>query len=182
MKELSLNILDVTYNSIAAGAKNIEVVLACSAEGKLTLSVIDDGKGMDESTLQRVTDPFYTTRTTRKVGLGLPLLKLACEQTGGELHIESTLGQGTVIKAVFDTKSIDFTPIGDMTSTITTLISAAPSVAFTFRFLSENHSFVFSTVEVKEILGDVSLQEPEVLLWIKEYLLEQFEIMGGIFI
>ncbi|MCI8589480.1 MAG: ATP-binding protein [Clostridiales bacterium] len=182
MKELSLNILDVTYNSIAAKAKHIEVVLTYTTDEKLTLSVSDDGKGMDETTLQRVTDPFYTTRTTRKVGMGLPLLKLACEQTGGDLHIESVLGQGTLIKAVFDTKSIDFTPLGDMTSTITTLISAAPNIDFVFRFVNEEHTFVFSTSEVKGILGDVSLEEPDVLLWIKEYLLEQFEIMGGIFI
>ncbi|MCI8331719.1 MAG: sensor histidine kinase [Clostridiales bacterium] len=182
MKELSLNILDVTYNSIAAGAKKIEVVLDYSDDGKLIMSVIDDGKGMDENTLRRVTDPFYTTRTTRKVGLGLPLLKLACEQTGGTLHIESALGRGTAIRAVFNTQSIDFTPIGDMTSTVTTLISAAPDIDFIFRFMCSDHSFVFSTCEVKEILGGISLTEPEVLLWIKEYLLEQFKIMGGIFI
>lgn len=182
MKELSLNILDVTYNSIAAGAAHITVTLHETPDGRLTLVVEDDGKGMDAETVRRVSDPFYTTRTTRKVGLGIPLLKLACEQTGGGLKIESALGVGTKLTAEFDTKSIDFTPVGDMVSTVTTLISAAPEVCFVFHFITPAESFLFSTAEVKEILGDVPLEAPEVLLWIKEYLSEQLKILGGIFI
>ena len=108
MKELSLNILDVAKNSVVAGASLVEITLNTDVEGKLTLCIKDDGCGMSEQTVRNVTDPFYTTRTTRKVGLGLPLLKLAAEQTGGTLEIVSSQSEqnhGTTVKATFDTKS-----------------------------------------------------------------------------
>ena len=111
MKELSLNILDVAKNSVAAQASTIEISLLTDSEGKLTLTIKDDGCGMSEQTVRGVTDPFYTTRTTRKVGMGLPLLKLAAEQTGGYVSLESSQApedHGTTLVAVFDTTSIDF--------------------------------------------------------------------------
>lgn len=179
MKELSLNILDVTENSVRAGAKNILVSLVCDSEGILTLTISDDGCGMDEETVRRVSDPFYTTRTTRKVGLGVPFLKLAAMQADGDMTIESTVGEGTCVKATFDTNNLDFTPIGDMVSTMTTLIMGAPDVDFVYEHTSPAGSVRLDTKELREVLGDVSLASVEVIAWIKEYLREQYDNLGG---
>ena len=115
MKELSLNILDIAENSLSAGATRVEITLAEKPDGWLTLTVRDNGKGMEKETLTRLCDPFFTTRTTRRVGMGVPLLRLAAEQTGGTLRIESETGEnhGTVVTANFQTRHIDCTPVGD---------------------------------------------------------------------
>ena len=121
MKELSLNILDIAKNSVRAGAKNIEIKLNEDENGILTLVISDDGRGMDKNTLKSVSDPFYTSRTTRKVGLGIPFLILAANQAGGDVNITSKTEEeypkdhGTTVTATFDTKNIDFTPLGDVT-------------------------------------------------------------------
>ena len=177
MKELSLNILDVTKNSVTAGAKNIEISLVTDNDGIMTLIIRDDGCGMSEEILKNVTDPFYTTRTTRKVGMGIPLLKLAAEQTGGSLEIVSSqdsADHGTVVKAVFDTRSIDFMPVGDIVSTVCILIAGSPEIDFKFTDKSEGHTVSLDTAELRAVLGDVSLAEPEVGMWISEYLKEQY--------
>lgn len=177
MKELSLNILDVTKNSVSAGASKIDIILEENDEGILTLTIADNGCGMDEKTLKGVTDPFYTTRTTRKVGMGLPLLKMAAEQTGGALNISSSVKQGesgTVLKATFDTKSIDFMPLGDIISTVCILIAGSPDIDFFFEDTSPRGVVALKTSELKEVLGDISLAEPEIQQWIKEYLEEQY--------
>ncbi len=178
MKELSLNILDITKNSVSAGAENIEISLVTDKTGLLTLTIKDDGCGMTDEVLKNVVNPFYTTRTTRKVGMGLPLLKLAAEQTGGELHIVSSTDKenhGTELVVTFDTKSIDFMPVGDIISTVCILISGSPEIDFVFRDISSEHSVYLDTKELREVLGDVSLAEPEVGMWIGEYLKEQYE-------
>ena len=179
MKELSLNILDVTKNSVSAGAKNIAVSLIEDAEGWLTLTIKDDGCGMSAETVENVTNPFYTTRTTRKVGLGLPLLKMAAEQTGGGLKITSSQkdgDRGTTVEAVFDTKSIDFMPVGDIVSTMCILIAGSPEIDFTFLDKSPEGEVSLETAALKEVLGEgISLAEPEVQVWIGEYLKEQYE-------
>ena len=177
MKELSLNILDVTKNSVRAGATRIKIDLLTDEQGILTLTVTDNGCGMDEETLRNVTDPFCTTRTTRKVGLGLPLLKLAAEQTGGGLVITSSTEKGksgTELRAVFDTKSIDCMPMGDIISTVCILIAGSPEIDFVFSDTSQTRSVSLNTAELREVLGDVSLAEPEVQSWISEYLKEQY--------
>ena len=180
MKELSLNILDVAKNSVSAKAENIEISLVTDADGQLTLTIADDGCGMSEETVRNVTDPFYTTRTTRKVGMGLPLLKLAAEQTGGYLELVSSkdeVDHGTTVKAVFDTKSIDFMPVGDIVSTVCILIAGSPKINFVFSDVSAERSVHLDTAELRAVLGDeVSLAEPEVGIWISEYLKEQYEI------
>ena len=177
MKELSLNILDVAKNSVSAGAENIEISLVTDAEGIMTLVIKDDGCGMSEETLRNVTDPFYTTRTTRKVGMGIPLLKLAAEQTGGRLEMESSQDaekHGTVVRAIFDTKSIDFMPVGDIVSTVCVLIAGSPEIDFKFTDTSALYTVSLDTAELRAVLGDVSLAEPEVGMWISEYLKEQY--------
>lgn len=178
MKELSLNILDIAKNSTAAGATKVEISLSYSENGVLTLSIVDDGCGMSEETLRGVTDPFYTTRKTRKVGMGLPLLKLAAEQTGGELVLSSSTKQGesgTVLRATFDTNSIDCMPLGDIVSTVCILIAGSPEVDFIFTDESPKGRVMLNTAELREVLGEgISLAEPEIQMWIKEYLEEQY--------
>lgn len=174
MKELSLNILDIAENSVKARATLIEILLY-QTEDKLTLSIIDNGCGMDEETVKSVTDPFYTTRTTRSVGLGIPLLKLAAEQTEGSFKIKSTLGQGTVVEAVFNTRHIDFTPLGDVTETIVTLIQGHPDRDFFFRHTKGKEAVELDTRVLKRELEDVPLSSYEVIKWIEEYMREQYE-------
>ena len=178
MKELSLNVLDVTKNSVTAGADTIKIYLLTSADGWLEFRVEDNGCGMTEEVQRRVTDPFYTTRTTRKVGMGLPLLKLAAEQTGGELKIVSSTEKGrsgTVLSATFDTKSIDFMPIGDIVSTVCILISGSPEVHFVFKDVTPDGEVSIDTDDLRAVLGDeISLSEPEIVAWMRDYLREQY--------
>lgn len=182
MKELSLNILDVTKNSVTAGADRIDITLELSEDGWLRFSVKDNGCGMSEEIQRRVTDPFYTTRTTRKVGMGLPLLKLAAEQTGGEMTIISSteVGKsGTLLSATFDTKSIDFMPVGDIVSTVCILISGSPEIHFVFNDITPGGQVSLDTAELKAVLGDeISLAEPEIVAWMRDYLREQYESRG----
>ena len=176
MKEISLNILDITENSVKAGATLTEIYV--DEEGdKLTLTIKDDGCGMNEETVKSVTDPFYTTRTTRKVGLGSPLLKLACEQTGGTLSIISSVDEdthGTTVTAVFFKNHIDFTPLGDVISSIVTLIQGHPNTDFLFRHSTERGAVELDTREIRAVLEDVPLDTYEVILWIRESLGEQY--------
>ena len=178
MKELSLNILDITKNSVTAGAGNIGISLIEDEKGIMTLSIKDDGCGMSKETLEKVANPFYTTRTTRKVGMGIPLLTLAAEQTGGGVKIVSSTepqDHGTTISATFDTKSIDFTPLGDLVETVCLLIQGNPEIDFEFIHNTPKLDVRLSTKELREVLGeDVSLAEYEVLEWIKGFLLEQY--------
>ena len=178
MKELSLNVLDIAKNSTAAGATEVRISLVTDMKGKLTLTVSDNGCGMDEETLKRVSDPFYTTRKTRKVGMGLPLLRLAAEQTGGDLAINSTTDEkehGTAVVATFDTAHIDFPPVGDIISSICVLISGNPDIDFIFLDETPERRVSLDTKELRAVLGDVSLAEYEVIEWIRKYLSSQYE-------
>ncbi|HWP80503.1 MAG TPA: ATP-binding protein [Candidatus Acidoferrum sp.] len=182
MKELSLNILDIVENSTKANASLVEISLAEDTAAKtLVIEICDNGSGMSPELLARVTDPFTTTRTTRKVGLGLPLFKLAAEQTGGGLVIESTVGFGTKVRATFHTDHLDFTPVGDMGETFSVLLMGHPDTDFVFTRSVDEKSFGLSTKEMREMLGGVSLAEPEVLQWAKEYIHEQTKALriGG---
>ena len=177
MKEISLNILDITENSVKAGATLTEIYVDETGD-KLTLTVKDDGCGMNEETVKSVTDPFYTTRTTRKVGLGIPLLKLACEQTGGTLSITSSVNRethGTTVTAVFFKNHIDFTPLGDVISSIVTLIQGHPNTDFLFRHSTERGAVGLDTREIRAVLDDVPLDTYEVILWIRDNLEEQYK-------
>ena len=176
MKELSLHLLDVAKNSVTAGARHVEIGLTEDSEGWLTIAITDDGRGMDPEFLSRVTDPFTTTRTTRKVGLGLPLYRLTAEQTGGSLDIRSEVGKGTAVTARFMRRHMDCPPLGDLAGTVALLIQGSPDIELTYRHATPNGRLELSTAELREILGDdVSLAEPEVFAWIQEYLTEQEE-------
>ncbi len=181
MKELSLNVLDITENSVKAKASLVEIIIT-EKENRLTLIIRDDGTGMTEQTLLSVRNPFYTTRTTRKVGMGIPLLQFAAEQTGGHISIESKHiseypdMHGTTVEALFYKDNIDFTPLGDIISTLVTLIQGHPTCDFLFTHMTERGSVTLDTREVREVLGDeVPLDTFEVLVWIKENLEEQYK-------
>ncbi|HWQ05934.1 MAG TPA: ATP-binding protein [Feifaniaceae bacterium] len=181
MKELSLNILDIAQNSVKAGATRIEISLEHSGPW-LTIAISDDGSGMSPEFAAAAADPFTTTRTTRKVGMGLPLFKLAAEQTGGTFSIESHQAafegdrHGTTVRAVFDTSHVDCEPLGDVASTVTTLIQGSPEIELVYRYRSEAGQKLLSTEEMRQMLGDeVPLNAPEVLAWVKE-LLEDGEL------
>ena len=177
MKEISLNILDIAENSVKAKASLTEILI--SEEGdKLTLTIKDDGCGMDEQTVRSVIDPFYTTRKTRSVGLGIPLLKLACEQTGGSLSIESSVNEsdhGTTVRAIFFKNHIDFIPLGDVTSSIVTLIQGHPDTDFLFRHTTEDGEVSLDTREIRAVLEDVPLDTYEVICWIRSSIEEQYD-------
>lgn len=181
MKELSLNILDIAQNSLKAGATLVEILLS-EKENLLTIVINDNGCGMSQETLQSVTNPFYTTRTTRKVGLGIPFFKEAAEQTGGEFKIASVQREvdpancGTRVTAVFHTDSIDFTPIGDIISTIITLIQGSPDIDFVFLHSTEKGDVSIDTRQMREVLGDdVPLNSLEVIAYIKSSLDAEYE-------
>lgn len=178
MRELSLNILDIAQNSITANASLITIeVLENTVEHTLLIGIYDNGKGMSEEQVKSVIDPFFTTRTTRKVGMGIPLFKMAAEQTGGNLEIESELGVGTQIRAIFKTDSVDFTPLGDVASTIQMLITMNIDRDFVYKHKVDEKEFVCDTRELKAILGDVPLDTYEVSQWILEFIKENTEVL-----
>ncbi len=173
MRELSLNVLDIAQNSIRADASLVTIELIESTkENELLIRISDNGKGMSETQLQSVRDPFFTTRTTRKVGMGIPLFKMAAEMTGGSFSIDSELGKGTVTSALFKTDHLDFTPIGDMCSTVMTLITMNLNIDFIYKRKRDEKEFTVDTRQLKEILGDVPLNEYSISLWIKDYITE----------
>ncbi len=173
MRELSLNVLDIAQNSISAKASLIEIELTEDTENHdLLIGIYDNGKGMTEDQVESVRDPFFTTRTTRKVGMGIPLFKFAAEMTGGSLEIESKVGVGTKVRAYFKTDHLDFTPIGDMTSTMISLITMNLHIDFTYKRRVDNKEFTVDTRQLKEILGDVPLNEPSIAAWITQYINE----------
>ena len=181
MRELSLNILDIAQNSIVAGATLTEIVVnENTKENTLLIGIYDNGCGMTEEQVKNVIDPFFTTRTTRKVGMGIPLFKMAAEQTGGSFKIDSEKGVGTKIEALFKTNSIDFTPLGDMASTIVTIVSMNNDKEFLYKRVLDDNEFIFSTIEIKKILDGVPLSEPSVMSWIEQYINEQTnELLKG---
>lgn len=173
MKELALHILDIAQNSVVAGASLVTIdVEEDAVKDVLRISIIDNGCGMTPEFLESVTDPFTTKRTTRKVGLGIPLFKLAAENTGGSFSIKSEVGKGTEVLAIFTYSHIDRQPLGDMAETILGLITAYENCDFVFNHIVSDKSFSLDTREIKQILGDVSLGSPDVYLWLSDYLKE----------
>ena len=178
MRELSLNILDIAQNSISAGAPLITIEVSENTfDHTLLIGIYDNGKGMSEEQVKSVIDPFFTTRTTRKVGMGIPLFKMAAEQTGGRLEIKSELGVGTEVRAYFKMDSVDFTPLGDVASTIQMLITMNTDRDFVYRHKVDEKEFVADTREIKAILGDVPLDTYEVSQWLLEFIKENTEVL-----
>jgi anti-sigma regulatory factor (Ser/Thr protein kinase) len=182
MRDLSLHILDLMQNSIRAQAKTVSLSVSLDEKGILTLVIEDDGTGMSEELLSRVLSPFATTRTTRKVGLGIPMMAENCRLAGGDLSIESTLGKGTKLTATLDTRSIDCLPLGDLPGTVVTLVTMNPDrPEFILRCRSPKGEMEFDTRQIRQALQGVPLNEPEIAAWMQESLREEIEpIFGGV--
>ena len=182
MKELSLNILDITENSVKAKATLTEILIE-ETEKTLSITITDDGVGMSADTLAAVTNPFYTTRTTRNVGLGIPLLIMSAEQTGGYVDITSKTADehngshGTRVFAHYNKDHIDFTPLGDVVSTVVTLIMGHPDTDFLFIHRTSGGEVSLDTRELREVLGDIPLNSYEIIEWIRENLNEQYTLV-----
>ena len=169
MREIALHILDIAENSISAGADRIRISINENLKDDLLMIEIEDnGKGMDAATLARVTDPFVTSRSTRKVGLGLPFFKAAAEACEGGLAIQSEPGKGTTVTVRFKHSHIDRMPLGDLCSTLLTLIIGTPDVHWLFEYRKNEETFVFDDEPIKEILADVPLSDPAVMKFIRE--------------
>lgn len=173
MKELSLHILDIIQNSLKAKASLIQLIITDSVVNNLLkIEIVDNGIGMNKETISKVVDPFYTTRNTRKVGLGIPLLYEATKRCNGDLKIESELGRGTKLICSFERDNIDRAPLGNIGDTIMTIINSLDNCEFIYRHIVDKKEFEFSTIKIKEILDGTSINSPNILLWIKEYIEE----------
>lgn len=176
MREIALHLLDIAENSVTAGAENVEIQIEEDLEDdRLYILVKDDGKGMSESMLARVTDPFVTTRTTRKVGLGIPLLKSAAEACEGGLQIQSKENEGTRLEVEFQRSHIDRMPLGDLAGTFLSLVIAFPEVHWVFRYRVDGETFLFDDAELKRELDGIPLTDPVVLRFVRETLEEGIE-------
>jgi anti-sigma regulatory factor (Ser/Thr protein kinase) len=171
MEELALHIMDVLQNSLAAGARNVELdIEENSDEDLLTIRVRDDGKGMTKEELEKVQDPFYTTKRDMGVGLGIPMFKWVAEHCDGHFSMESSPGRGTTLEATFRLSHIDRPPIGDLASTIFGLVASCPDVRLLIRYKGIDGEFVFDSKEVKDMLGEVPISDAHVLRFLKEYI------------
>lgn len=171
MRELALHLLDIAENSVSAQARRVEInVEEDLPHDRLRLWVKDDGRGMDQDMAARVTDPFVTSRTTRKVGLGIPLLKAAAESCNGHLRIHSAVGRGTCVEVEFQRSHIDRMPLGDLAGTLYILVVGWPDVRWVFHYCAGEAEFEFDSEPIKQELGDVPLTEPAVLAFIRETL------------
>lgn len=169
MKDLAMHIMDILQNSTRAGATVVELTVRIDrAADLLTLVFGDNGCGMDAETVEKVVNPFFTTRTTRKVGLGLPLLKQNAEMAGGTFAITSTPNVGTEVTATFQWSHIDRKPLGDIAGAVVLTASAYPNIRFIFRYQEgDSIDYLFDTQEVNEALDGISIQEPEVISYLK---------------
>jgi hypothetical protein len=180
MKELSMHILDITMNSIKAEATLVEINIEDSIKNNwLKITIKDNGRGMSEETVNKVTNPFYTTRTTRKVGLGIPMLKESCERCSGYLKIYSQEGSGTTVSCYFERDNIDRAPLGNMGETIMTIINSGDNCELIYTHDTDEGGFVFSTSEVKNVLEGMDISDTKVLIWIKEYINENVNFLSS---
>lgn len=180
MLELSMNILDIVENSTRAGANLIRIDIAEDRENDtLRIEITDNGEGMEPDVIQKALDPFYTSKTVRRVGLGLPLLSHAAKITGGGCEIESKKGEGTTVTAHFGYRHIDRQPLGDMATTMTTMITGTPGVDFVYTHRSGGDSYTLDTREVKNELEDVPIDHPTVLQFLKENIRDGLKEIGA---
>jgi len=171
MQDLSLHILDIAENSIRAGATEIRIkIVEDIGKNLLIVEVGDNGKGMDEETLEKVRDPFFTTKACKRTGLGVPMLAQSAKECGGELTIITQPGEGTTITASFRYKHIDRKPLGDIAETIITLIASHPEIDFIYEHKRDDGEYVLDTAEIREGLGDVPVNNPGVIKFIKDHI------------
>lgn len=181
MKDLSLHILDVVQNSISAGARLITILVNEDAyNNKLIISIEDDGRGMTQEQVSKLSDPFFTSRTTRKVGLGVPLLKHSAEQSGGGVSIRSIVGEGTFVEATYQYDNIDRPPLGDVANAVILLVSSNLDIDFVFKFYHNKEEYLFATIEIKEVLGELPLNLPSVIKYLGDMISENIQIIRNL--
>jgi anti-sigma regulatory factor (Ser/Thr protein kinase) len=179
LEDLSLHILDIVENAIAAKAKKIDILIMEEPEqDRLAIEIKDDGMGMDEEVRQRAIDPFFTTRSSRRVGLGLSLMAQAAQEAGGMLRIESEPGKGTKVTASFQYHHIDRKPLGSMFETMTTLLLGNPDLDISYTHQKEGKSYLLNSQALKERFKDRSLTDPEVIQWLRKDLKEGLAQIG----
>lgn len=171
MKELSLNILDLAQNGITAGASQIDIEINEDEDGYFIFRIRDNGCGMSEEMVKKVRDPFVTTRTTRKVGMGISLVDMMTAQCGGYLKIQSQVGKGTLLEAAFGKDNIDRPPLGDIASTMKVMLLGAPKLDYTFTYKIGEQGFGFDTRQLRQELGDLAdFTNPDILAWVENYI------------
>lgn len=181
MEDLSLHILDVAENSLKAGAQQIRIrILEDLKADRLEIEVEDDGSGMDSEMTAKALDPFVTTRTTRRVGLGLPLLREAARMAGGEVELDSRPGRGTRVRATFQHSHIDRKPLGDMGATLVGILLGGHQVDVLYEHTRDGRTFSLDTRELRAELDPVGLTEPEVLQWIRQRVREGLSEIGAL--
>lgn len=180
MRELALHILDLVQNSLEAGARTVVLTVKEDIDNDwLQITVSDNGRGMNEAERRRALDPFFTTRSTRHIGLGLPLVEMYTKLCGGYLNIHSNPGKGTVVEAVYRYSHWDRPPLGNIVETLKTIIIANPDLDFHYTHTVNGDSFSVATKEVTEILGDIPLSHPDVIVWLHNYLTENLASLHG---
>ena len=179
MKELSLHILDIVQNSVRAKASQVEVMIHENiTDNLLEIEIKDNGKGMPKELIEAIKNPFATTRTTRKVGLGIPLLLEACQRCEGDLDIISEEGARTRIKAYFMHDHIDRAPMGDIVNTMTMLIMSSPEIRYIFTYSINEESFTMDTKEVEKILEGLPINDLHVIKWLEDYMKENIQALN----
>ncbi len=179
MEDLSLHILDIVENAIRAAAQHVWITITeDAARDELVVEITDDGVGMSENLKNKAADPFTTTKKTSRVGLGIPLLEQAAQESGGNLSITSEPGKGTTVRATFQQSHIDRKPLGAMSQTLLTLIAGNPTIDFTYRHTRNNQTVHFDTAAWKQELEGIPINNPEVLRLIKKILLETLSTIG----
>ncbi|NLD45548.1 MAG: ATP-binding protein [Chloroflexi bacterium] len=180
MRELSLHLLDLVENSLEAGASLVEIeIVEDHGRNLLSMAVSDNGKGMDTEVVARATDPFYTTRTTRSVGMGIPLLRAAAQQCNGDLWVTSRQGEGTQVRAEFALDHIDRAPLGDLKATLMGILLSNRSCDVRYTHRVDRRQFSFDTRDLRAALGNVPLAHPRVRAWIEAFLDEGFAGLVG---
>lgn len=175
MLELAAHILDIAENSIRAEATLIEInINEDTVNDSLSIEIIDDGQGMNPEEIKKALDPFYTTKTVRRIGLGLPLLADAAQRTGGYFNLKSQEGKGTAVQASFGLNHIDRQPMGDIISTLIILIAGNSDVDFIYRHKCDNRQFELDTRIIRKEIEDIPMNNPEILKYIREVLEEGF--------
>ena len=173
MKEIALHIMDLMENSVRAKASSIKLTIKESTTDNLySVTIEDDGVGMSPEFVSRVTDPYTTTRTTRKVGLGLPLIKMNTEIAGGGMSIDSEVGRGTILSFWYAHDSWDRPPLGDIAGTIVMLAANNENKRIIYKHISKKGEYTFDTKEIKEILGDMSINNYDIIKYLKEMINE----------
>ncbi len=175
MLELAAHILDIAENSVRAGAELIEInINEDTIDDLLSIEIIDDGQGMKQEEIKKALDPFYTTKTVRRIGLGLPLLADATQRSGGHFNLESQEGKGTTVQAYFGHSHIDRQPLGDIINTLIILIAGNPDVDFVYKHKYNSQQFKMDTRNIRKEIDDIPINHPEILKYIREVLEEGF--------